>query len=299
MNNKIKIKYSIYYLAALIFIVFASCNHSDKNSATIKMLDESVVISTRIIHEGSRDVYDRFGGLVNDPPTSKDAKIWQEKALNVKGLSDSLFNEIERIKQIAIKKTSLTENSIEELFNKMNHYKSKVLNSFDSVQREQFAKEIIVFSRAFDSIKHFKEDCNNFFFSGNSLEINLIVLNKFQHNIRIIEKLSCDYFIANVAKHRDFIMDYYTTLVFQNKTYVRKGDELEIGAGMGAFSTEIKPEIVINGKKMNLEVDGVARYKIIASGDVGVHQIPVEISYIKNDGSKGYIKKIITYTVEK
>jgi hypothetical protein len=74
------------------------------------------------------------------------------------------------------------------------------------------------------------------------------------------------------------------------------GDELDLTAGIGAFSKAAKPTISINGATQSLNVDGVADYKTKVEG-AGEHSVTVNIAYTKPDGSPASVSKIVKYTV--
>ena len=57
-----------------------------------------------------------------------------------------------------------------------------------------------------------------------------------------------------------------------NATYLMPGDELEVQAGIGAFSAAAKPVITIGGALQPLNADGVADYKTKVSG-TGEHTL--------------------------
>jgi hypothetical protein len=72
------------------------------------------------------------------------------------------------------------------------------------------------------------------------------------------------------------------------------GDELDVTAGIGAYSAAAKPNITINGQHQDLNPDGAAEYKTKVSS---TGQVEVKIEYAKPDGSKDVITKQIKYTV--
>jgi gliding motility-associated protein GldM len=74
------------------------------------------------------------------------------------------------------------------------------------------------------------------------------------------------------------------------------GQELEITAGVGAFSKAALPSVTINGASAALNSDGVAVYKTTANG-AGEHVVKVNIDFKKPDGTMGHTEKEIKYTV--
>jgi gliding motility-associated protein GldM len=74
------------------------------------------------------------------------------------------------------------------------------------------------------------------------------------------------------------------------------GQELEITAGVGAFSKAAKPTISINGSAVGLNQDGVAVYKTTVNG-AGEHVVNVNVAFTKPDGNPATMTKQIKYVV--
>jgi hypothetical protein len=90
------------------------------------------------------------------------------------------------------------------------------------------------------------------------------------------------------------VFDKFEPLVSPSATYLMPNDELDIQAGIGAFSAAAAPKIYINGSLQPLNADGVADWKtrVTSTGTVNV-----KIEYTKPDGSTGTIDKAVKYTV--
>jgi gliding motility-associated protein GldM len=74
------------------------------------------------------------------------------------------------------------------------------------------------------------------------------------------------------------------------------GQEVEIMAGVGAFSKAAQPQIIINGQGIGLGEDGQAKLKM-QGGSLGKHSIPVVIRFKDQDGKDQTINKTVEYTV--
>src|SRR5678816_3741993 len=112
----------------------------------------------------------------------------------------------------------------------------------------------------------------------------LTMLSKFQKNVKNAENQVVT-FAHNQIGAVKVIYDQFAALVGQSSNYVMPGQEIEITAGVGAYSKAAQPQITINGAGQSLDADGRAVYKITASG-AGSHRIPVNVTYIKPDGTK-------------
>ncbi|HWJ26168.1 MAG TPA: hypothetical protein VNS32_06475, partial [Flavisolibacter sp.] len=93
------------------------------------------------------------------------------------------------------------------------------------------------------------------------------------------------------------IFDTYTAIVGQNSNYLMPGQEIEIKAGVGAFSRAAQPTISIGGSSLPIGEEGYALYKGQAGG-VGNHTVPVRISFFNQSTGKDEVKEVnVEYTV--
>ena len=121
----------------------------------------------------------------------------------------------------------------------------------------------------------------------------LTILSKFQSDIKNSEAHVVDYLHRRIGEVK-VVFDKFEPLVGTNATYLMPGDELQVTAGVGAFSAAAQPKIYINGSLQPLNGEGVADYKtkVNATGTVNV-----KIEYTKPDGTTGTIDKAVKYTV--
>jgi len=123
----------------------------------------------------------------------------------------------------------------------------------------------------------------------------LTILSKFQSDVKNSESQVVDYLHKQVGEVK-VVFNKFEPLVEANASYVMPGDDVDVTAGVGAFSDAAKPQITINGQKYDAGPDGTAEYKTKASG-AGEHSVTVHIVYTKPDGSEGTTDKTIKYTV--
>jgi gliding motility-associated protein GldM len=100
---------------------------------------------------------------------------------------------------------------------------------------------------------------------------SLTILSKFQNDVKNSEAELVDYLHSQVGKVK-VVYDRFEAIAQANRTYAMPGDEIEITAGIGAFSDAAKPNISINGQSMPL-TGGKAIFKTTASG-AGDHSVP-------------------------
>jgi hypothetical protein len=74
------------------------------------------------------------------------------------------------------------------------------------------------------------------------------------------------------------------------------GQELVVTAGVGAFNSQARPTVTIDGSSIPLNENGVAEKKFQVSGG-GTRKVHVVINYLKPDGKSDQLVKDIEYTV--
>jgi gliding motility-associated protein GldM len=126
----------------------------------------------------------------------------------------------------------------------------------------------------------------------------LTILSKFQNDIKVSENKVVTFCHQKVGEV-EVQQDAFAAIAVANANYVLPGQEIEVTAGVGGFSTKasVAPQISINGQGIQLGPDGTAHYKFNA-GAVGTGKsIPVHISYTDQNG-KVQVRDIpIPYTV--
>jgi gliding motility-associated protein GldM len=123
----------------------------------------------------------------------------------------------------------------------------------------------------------------------------LTILSKFESDVKNSESQVIDYLHKQIGEVK-IKFDKQEAIISPSATYVMPGDDLDIKAGIGAFSSAAKPTISINGTTYPVNDDGVADFKTKAEGS-GEHTVMVHIEYAKPDGSIVKEDKPVKYTV--
>ena len=124
----------------------------------------------------------------------------------------------------------------------------------------------------------------------------LTILSKFQNDIKTAENKVVAYCHQKVGEV-EVIFDTYTAIVGQNSNYLMPGQDLEIKAGVGAFSKAAAPSISIGGANVAIGEEGYALYKTQAGG-VGAHSVPVRISFFNQVTGKEDVREVkVDYVV--
>jgi gliding motility-associated protein GldM len=140
-----------------------------------------------------------------------------------------------------------------------------------------------------------KEDWTSNYFHMTPAIAGLTILSKFQNDVRNSEAQMVDYLYKKIGDVA-IVYDKFQAIAQANTTYAMPDDEIEITAGVGAFSAAAKPDIYINGQKQPLNPEGAAVYKTKANG-VGDKIVDVRIEYFTPEGTKETVTKKVKYTV--
>jgi gliding motility-associated protein GldM len=123
----------------------------------------------------------------------------------------------------------------------------------------------------------------------------LTILSKFQSDIRNSESQVVDYFhkkIGEVVVHYDKV----GVISGASSSYVMPGDKLTVYAGVGAFSSAVRPEITIGGRTVEVDQNGKASVDIVAGGS-GAQAIAVTVRFKDQNGKEITYSEPIKYTV--
>lgn len=315
----------------LVLTAMLALNVSAEILNAFKTVNNSITKANSVIDDKNKTTYGSFDELAKDPKTAEKAKMWQPLAVEAKGLSaevDAYINglkkdlKVESGLQVKDGVESFKEDNIDaptrmmdtkgkgkELLAKLTDFKTKMLNILDP---SKFSDPIIkkaVEDKKADLTKTFPLDLSiPKSQSGNSINdwssayfhmtptiAALTILSKFQNDVKNSESQVVDYCLSQVGSVK-VVFDEFQAFAGQSSQYLMPGQELEITAGVGAFSKAAKPTVTINGSNTPLGTDGAAVYKTTVNG-AGEHTVKVNIAYTKPDGTTATVTKDVNYTV--
>lgn len=122
------------------------------------------------------------------------------------------------------------------------------------------------------------------------------ILSKFQNDIKSSEAVMMEE-LAKQAVTVDIKLDQFKPLVSAKSSYILLGDKYEATIGVGAFSSQIEPEITVNGSRLNVEPGtGMAKYSV-QPGSAGTNTLNVRVGLKKRDGTMEYYDDKLEYEV--
>ncbi|HEX2628830.1 MAG TPA: hypothetical protein VHM26_07460, partial [Chitinophagaceae bacterium] len=301
-------------VAIIMMIGIYSCSsgNSEGDITLLKEVNNSLLRSNEATILSTNNITESLKDKTKRPETSERAIKWLSKAEAIRRLTDSIIQDIKRIKSDLIdeagfdplkeEKPNSAKQSVQHIFNehkegqllheKLALYKRNLI-SIDTHQifRREITDRITITGT--DMINKESSFAHRYF--NTTVMGAITMLNKIENDVRITEnKLT-----ALCHEQTAFIDNYdhysYKAIISQNANIVKPGDKMQIFAGIGAFSIKAKPVVLIEGREIPLTENAYARYDFKASSTPGIYRIPVQIKFIDPVFGK---EVIVTETVE-
>jgi gliding motility-associated protein GldM len=309
-------------LMYLVLTALLALNVSAEILNAFKTVERSLSTTNKTIDASTQTIMASFEEKKADPASRTKAEEWMPKATAAVALTSDLNNYINTLKAQILKEADFdpkrkgdstykeesqdvaTRIMVEqgkgaELKKRLEDYKKKMV-AIDPLH----AKEINTYLKQIDlDIPPTKgghgagknQTWEGVYFRMVPTVAAITMLSKFQNDIKTSENRVVSLFHEQVGAVK-VRFNKFAAIVGQNSNYLMPGQELEISAGVGAFSTDAKPTISIGGQTLPTNEDGMAVFKSTAQG-VGPRTVPVVINYVDQDGNPQTIRKDITYTI--
>ena len=320
----------------LVLTALLALNVSSEILNAFKTVNNSITTSNSIISEKNALTYKSFESKAKDQQTQANALKWQPKALRAKQLSDEMYNYIAGLQLQLKKEADLEvkdgvesfrEDNLDattrlfdkkgegkKLYDKLTKYKADMLATLNpdefandpilqadiKKQRAEFEKSLpinlqVPKSQTGNQLSNDAKGWTMNYFHMTPTVAGLTILSKFQNDVKNSESQVVDYFHKKIGEVI-VVYDKFQVIATSNTTYAMPGDEIEITAGVGAFSAAAKPNIIIAGQQQQLTPEGTAVWKTKAAG-AGMKSVDVIVEFTKPDGSKERVPKKINYEV--
>lgn len=302
----------------LVLTALLALNVSSEIINAFKVVDQSLGRARATIDDKNKLIFNSFEDKLKDPETAERAANWQAKALEAKKLTDDVMAYIEGIKQEiqteaglkAGDPNSMKEDDLdaatrvltdpntkkgEELRKKLIGYKKNLL-AIDSSIAQEFLNSLPIDTEPVQSNNETSQkDWAMGYFHMTPTVAAITILSKFENDVKNSEAMVIDACHRKVGEVQ-VIYDAFQAFAGTNSLYLMPGQELQITAGVGAFSSKSRPTVNIDGAGIALNAEGVAEYKTNVGGP-GSYTKTVRIAFTKPDGTTGTAEKVINYTV--
>jgi hypothetical protein len=310
--------------------MLAGCRQRE-NVSQLKAINQSLEYSNAIIVDANKMVYEDFKDKLKDPITAAQAQRWMPRAMKIKQYADSIKVLLELVKIDLIKQTDSLKGAkapvIKELY-ESNSLGYKIFDKLaalkDSLSAIFNANEFIDNPYLYDRLKkdignwrnslpvlpdypdslstdqrrlYIKKCLKNFFTESSPLMV-IVVLNKIESDVLITEKSLIDYFQNQIGVvDGPGFYNVFRAIASLSSSYVKRGQKIEVTAGVGSFSVAARPRIIIDDKEVSLNEEATAVHRFTANGKPGKHSVSIKIEYAKPDGSTATVTKDLEYII--
>jgi len=318
---------SLFYPAIMVLLL-VGCR-PEENPGQLNAVNQSLERVNNVLNDENTLLSQILQEKQKDPRTTSSAAIWLPKANKIHQYADSISEMIKDLKGELIKESdSLKREYVtvvkqlyddngagNQLLKKLAAFKDSIpavicgqRSMDDSVAQAYISKDINSLLKAIpllpgygDSLsadqrlQYGKKWLNENFGRSSSL-MAMMMLNKIENDVLLTQKILIEY--CNMKVVSTFCgYNVFHAIASLSSSYVKRGQEIEVSAGVGQFSSASKPRIIINGKEIDLDAEAIAVYRFTATGEPGKHRIPVEIEYTKPDGSKEIVSTSREYII--
>jgi len=304
----------------LVLTALLALNVSAEILNAFKTVNSSLKNSNDIIDSKNQMLFKSFQEKLSKAETKELAELWWPKAQAVQQESDNLCQYIESLKdsvKIAAHahkdedgKEIFAEDNLEgatrlfveeskgkDLLQKLKDYKEAILRDPEVSKEFSTTLPLDLQVPPSNNVKTGDEAKNwsYAYFHMTPAIAAITILSKFQNDVKNSEAQIVEFCHKKIGEV-EVKFDQFQPIVGLNSTYVMDGEELEVTAGLGAFSSAKRPNISINGSSAQLDAAGLAHSKFKVSG-VGGRTVNVTISYVDQYGKQQSKPISIPYTV--
>lgn len=306
-------KRNLFYPAVLLLGLV--CCRPQENPDQLNAVNRSLERANKAISDENNLSRQHFLNMQKDPQTASiTTKLVQtadrinQKAdsiqVVIKGLKDELMKESDSLKReyVTVVKQLYDDNGVgNQLLKKLAAFKDSIpaiIYGEGGMDAQSYMRKDI--NHLLDSvpllpgygdslsreqrIQYGRKWLNESFGRSSSL-MAMIMLNKIENDVLTTEKMVMEYCNNNIAIDGGLRYDKIESIAYLSSSYVKRGQTINVRAGIGLFSSASKPTITIDGKVIPLNEDATTMYNFNANGNPGIHTIAVKIEYTKPDGT--------------
>lgn len=301
----------------LVLTALLALNVSSEILNAFKTVNRSLENTNFTVNKSTETIMSSLEDKTTEEQTKERALIWYPKAQQVVATSKTLYDYLGALKNKIltlaggsttdatqsfkednldiVTKMMVKEGEGKKLLAALTKYKTDILGIDSSIKTEFEQSLNIDLSNPPGQDKKTR-DWEVAYFNMVPTVAGLTILSKFQNDVKTAENKVVA-FLHNKVGEVKVIFDTYTAIVGQNSNYLMPGQELEIKAGVGAFSKAAQPTISIGGSTVPIGEEGYALYKGQAGG-VGSHTVPVRISFFNQTTGKDDVREVnVEYVV--
>ena len=300
----------------LVLTALLALNVSSEILNAFKTVNSSLEKSNTTIANSTATIMTSLQQKLSDPSTAEKARIWYPRAQQVQQYAADISNYIQGLKNKILTEAGGDPNNPDKsykddnldiptrmmvdkdggkvLLQKLTDFKKNVLGINDTINAE-FANSLPIDLTMPKTQNKSNKTWQAAYFHMVPTVAALTILSKFQNDVKTSENkvvAFCHNKVGEVVVRQDA----FAAIAVADANYILPGQKINITAGVGGFSTAVKPQISIGGSNVPVGADGTAKMEVQGTS-LGNHTVPVHIEYTDQDGKKQSIDKTIEYTV--
>jgi gliding motility-associated protein GldM len=302
----------------LVLTAMLALNVSSEILNAFKVVDGSLLNSNSVIDNSSKGSIDAIEAAKKDPGMAEKAAKWkpvaeqamrltQEMSAYIDGLKDSLKREsgynpgngdttFKEDDLDAATRLMDTHGKGKDLHDRLEAFAKQIVEVVPADQRRGLAKMPIDLTIPRSTTGSTNNNWTTSYFHMTPTVAALTMLSKFQNDVKRSGNLVVDYCQQQLGKVV-LVLDKFVPFTSQNSQYLLPGQEFQLQAGLGAFSSQVKPTVTINGQSQVVNDEGYVDYKEMAGGG-GTKTFNVVVNFKDpNTGESKTINKTVSYTV--
>ncbi len=304
-------------LMYLVLTALLALNVSAEIINAFKVVDNSLTTTNGVVNKSTETIMESFKLKLQAPESKLKAEMWMPKAEKAVALTKEISDYIEQLKmKLKVEagfnpsdpNSSFKEDNVdvatrvmdkqgegEKLREKLNQYRKAMLE-IDPEVGKMFEKTLPINTEIPKSTtrKLGQITWSSAYFHMTPTVAALTMLSKFQNDVKTTESRLVNEFHNRVGQVV-VRFDAFEPIVGASTTYLFPGQELEVTAGLGAFSKSKLPTVSIAGSPVALNEKGLAVRKIKVGSTSG--SVNVVVNYTDQDGNPQSKTTTINYTV--
>lgn len=312
MRNKLK---TPILVAVFFVLVLVSCGPQE-NAEQLKAVNQSLERYNKSTIDDNKLLIASLLDKQRDPQTAAVVEPWFQRANKIHQNVDTLRKVMEVIKsELIIQSDSLKreyvtvvkqlsiENGVgSNLFKRLTTFKDSIPLFINSNRTSDVPNDIPLLPGYVDSLSargrlQYEMNWLEKSFGRSSSLMAMIMLNKIENDVLETEKKLLEYCNSRFCIMK-VIYSQYQALAVLSSSYVKKGQPIEITAGVGGFTHTVKPRVTIDGKVIQLnENGGTAVHRFTADGRPGKHSVMVQIDFTGFNGSQDRVTRKLEYII--
>lgn len=270
----------------LVLTAMLALNVSAEILNAFNIVNNSINTSNQSITDKNTDTYNAFDAKMKEDAAKTGP--FKQKAEQVRLASAEMYTFLDSLKERIVREsggrdefgelkskdnldapTRVMENQKQGplLEKKLTELRGKLLTYVDAKDKARFEKSLplhIVVGESHGGHSPAKKDWTSYHFNMVPAIAAVTILSKFQNDIKNSEALIIDDLYAQIGK-KDFHFDRIKPFVSLNSKNLMEGQTLTASVAVGAYSSTVNPEIVVNGTAVTA-TEGLGNYSMVVSG---------------------------------